>query len=135
MSLDPLTAAFDIGSKLIAHWFPDPAVAAEKELELFKLKQSGELSVITGQIDINKAEAGNPSVFVSGWRPFVGWVCGIGLAMQFLVSPLITWVALVFGKVIVLPPLDMSTLITMLGGLLGLGALRTVEKINEVARK
>lgn len=134
MALDPVTAALDIGGKLIDRLWPDPAKAAEAKLELIKLQQSGELSVVIGQLEVNKAEAANPSVFVSGWRPFVGWVCGTGLAMQFIVSPTLTWVAQLLERTLILPPLDTATLITMLGGLLGLGGLRTYEKINEVAR-
>lgn len=135
MSLEPITAVLDIGGKLIDRLWPDPVQAANAKLELAKLHANGELQIIAGQLDINKAEAANPSLFVSGWRPFVGWVCGVGLAMQFLIAPLITWGAAVIGKTIVLPPLDLAILITMLGGMLGLGGLRTVEKINEVARK
>jgi hypothetical protein len=87
-----------------------------------------------GQLEINKVEAVNPSVFVSGARPYVMWICGIGLTMQFLVSPVLIWGSALFGKTLILPPLDMGTLITLLGGLLGLGAMRTVEKIQGVAR-
>lgn len=134
MANDPITAALDIGGKLIDRLWPDPTKAAEAKLELIKLQQSGELSTILGQLEVNKAEAANPSVFVSGWRPFVGWVCGTGLAMQFIVSPMLTWAAQLIGRTLTLPPLDTATLLTMLGGLLGLGGLRTYEKINEVAR-
>jgi hypothetical protein len=114
--------------------WPDPTKAAEAKLELIKLQQSGELAVIAGQMKINEIEAANPSMFVSGWRPAVGWICTIGLGMQFLIAPLITWGALVFGTVLNLPPLDMGILVTMLGGILGLGGLRTVEKVKGVER-
>lgn len=134
MTFDPVTIGLEIGSKLIDRLWPDPTKAAEAKLELIKLQQSGELSIVLGQLEVNKVEAANPSVFVSGWRPFVGWVCGTGLAMQFIVSPLFTWGAQLLGKTLTLPSLDTTTLITMLGGLLGLGGLRTYEKINEVAR-
>jgi len=72
MSLDPVTALLDIGGKVIDRLWPDPTQAANAKLELFKLQQSGELAQIAGQLEINKVEAANPSVFVSGWRPFVG---------------------------------------------------------------
>jgi len=135
MSFDPVSAALDIGGKLIDRLWPDPAKAAEAKLELLKLQQSGELAAVMGQMEINKIEAASTSVFVSGWRPAVGWICTAGLGMQFLVAPLITWVALVFGTVLVLPPLDMSMLIGMLSGILGLGGLRTYEKIKDVAAR
>lgn len=135
MALDPVTAILDVGGKVIDRIWPDPTLAAQAKLELFKLQQSGELAQITGQMDINKTEAANASVFVSGGRPFIMWICGFGLAMQFIVSPLVTWGAALFGKVIVLPPLDMGTLLTLLLGMLGLGGMRTVEKLNGVASK
>jgi len=129
MNLDPLSAALGIGNKVIDRLWPDPAVANAAKLELLKLQQSGELAQITGQLEINKVEAANPSVFVSGWRPFIGWICGTGLGYQFLVYPILV----AFEPKIV--QLDMGTLITLLGGLLGLGTMRTVEKLNGVASK
>jgi hypothetical protein len=135
MSLDPITALLDIGGKVIERIFPDPTQAAQAKLELYKLQQSGELAQITGQMEINKTEAANASVFVSGARPFIMWICGFGLAMQFIVSPLLTWGAALLGKTIALPPLDMGTLLTLLLGLLGLSGMRTFEKLNGVASK
>lgn len=135
MAFDPVTAVLGIGEKLIDRMWPDPVQAANAKLELAKLNVSGALAEITGQLEINKAEAANPSIFVSGWRPAVGWMCAIGLGMQFLVAPLISWGAFVFGVEIVLPPLDLGVLVTMLGGMLGLGGMRTYEKVKKVARK
>lgn len=134
MSLDPVTALLDIGSKVIDRVWPDPAQAASAKLELFKLQQSGELQQIAGQLDINKVEAANPNLFVSGWRPFVGWVCGLGLVYSFIGQPLLAWGS-VNWKFAIPPTLDLGTLLTILGGMLGLGGLRTVEKINGVAAK
>lgn len=134
MSLDPLTAVFDVGSKLIDRLWPNPVEAEKAKYELFKLKQSGELVQITGQLDINKEEAKSSSLFVSGWRPFVGWVCGFGLVYSFIGQPLLAWASLTWHFAIP-PALDLGTLLTVLGGLLGLGSLRTVEKINNVAAK
>ena len=129
MALDPITAALDIGGKLIDRLWPDPTQADLAKLELFKLQQSGELQQIAGQLEVNKAEATNTSVFVSGWRPFIGWICGTGLAYQFLVYPIL--VAFV-PKIV---QLDMGTLLTLLAGMLGLGAMRTQEKLQGVAAK
>ena len=89
MALDPITVALDIGGKLIDRLWPDPTQADLAKLELFRLQQSGELQQIAGQLEVNKAEATNTSVFVSGWRPFIGWICGTGLAYQFLVYPIL----------------------------------------------
>jgi len=120
--------------KVIDRLWPDPVERAKAQVELLKLQQSGDLAVIAGQMDINKVEAASASLFVSGWRPFVGWICGVGLGMQFLVSPLITWGAELAGRTLTLPALDLSTLITLLGGMLGIAGLRTVEKVRGVAR-
>jgi len=134
MSLDPVTAVLTVGGKLIDRLWPDPTVATVAKLELIKLQQSGELSAIAGQLEINKIEAANPSIFVSGWRPLIGWICGVALLYSFLGQPLLSWASLNFGYQ--QPPnLDMGTLITLLAGMLGLSGLRTAEKINGVGRK
>jgi hypothetical protein len=135
MALDPISAALDIGGKVIDRLWPDPSQAAAAKLELMKMQQSGELAQITGQLDVNKVEAASASVFVAGARPFVMWVCSAGLAIQFIVGPLLTWGAALAGHPIAFPQLDMGTLMTLLAGMLGLGGMRTVEKLNGVASK
>ena len=134
MSLDPVTAVLDIGGKLIDRLWPDPTIAASAKLELIKLQQSGELQAMADQLEVDKVEAANTSLFVSGWRPFVGWVCGFGLVYAFIGQPLLSWASTNFHFAIP-PSLDVGTLLTILGGMLGLGGLRTVEKINGVAAK
>jgi Holin of 3TMs, for gene-transfer release len=84
------------------------------------------------QADVNKAEASSTSIFVAGWRPAVGWVCAIGLLTQFIIAPLATWASGLMGKVVTFPSLDMGTLLTLLLGMLGLGGMRTYEKVNSV---
>jgi len=141
MSLDPISAVLDIGGKLIDRLWPDPVQAATAKLEMFKAQQAGEFKaqeqifeLAKGQIDVNKVEASSTSNFVSGWRPFIGWVCGFGLVYSFIGQPLLAWGSLIWN--FALPPtLDLGTLLTILGGMLGLGSLRTVEKINKVANK
>lgn len=130
MAFEPISALLDVGSKLIDRLWPDPEKRAAAQLELLKLQQSGELATIAGQLEIGKAEASNPNVFVSGWRPFVGWTCASGLAIQFVIGPLVTWVSAFFGPLLVLPVMDMSVLMTLLVGMLGLGGMRTIEKLN-----
>lgn len=93
------------------------------------------LAQVQGQIDTNKAEAASSSVFVAGWRPSVGWVCSAALAWQLILAPSIQWGATIYGKPVVLPPLDTETLISLLFALLGIGGMRTVEKLNGVASK
>jgi Holin of 3TMs, for gene-transfer release len=135
MSLDPISAALDLGTTLINKIFPDPAQASEAKLKLLELQQNGELAIMTAQTDINKTEAANSSVFVSGWRPAIGWVCALALAYQYLVRPLGGTIASLLGLTIPpLPGLD-DNLWQLMMGMLGMGGLRTFEKIQGVASK
>lgn len=135
MSLDPISAALDLGTTLINKIFPDPAQASEAKLKLLELQQNGELAIMTAQTDINKQEASSSSVFVSGWRPAIGWVCALALAYQYLFRPLAGTVAGVLGVTIPpLPGLD-DNLWQLMMGMLGLGGLRTFEKTQGVASK
>jgi hypothetical protein len=135
MSLDPISAALDLGNTLISRIFPDPAQADAAKLKLLELQKSGELAAMTAQTDINKAEALNPSLFVSGWRPAIGWVCALALAYQYLLRPLSGTIATLFG--ITLPPLPGldDNLWQLMMGMLGMGGLRTFEKVQGVASK
>lgn len=134
MALEPITAALEIGGKLIDRLWPDKAGADAAKLKLFELQQSGELAVITGQLEINKIEAASPNLFVSGWRPFFGWVCGAALAYQYLFRPMSIAVTVAFG----FPPptmvgLESHELWELTFNLLGLGGMRTLEKTKGVA--
>lgn len=135
MAFDPVSAILDIGGKVIDRLWPDPAQAANAKLELIKLQQSGELVAMAGQLDINKAEAANPSTFVSGWRPFIGWVCGLAAAWNWLGLKIALFVAAYFNHPLNLAPADLSEMMPVLIGMLGVGGLRTIEKINGVAAK
>ena len=82
-----------------------------------------------GQIEINKAEASHKSIFVAGWRPFIGWTCGIALCWHFVLAPVTIFVcAYLAVEIPNLPTFDMGSLMTVLMGMLGLGTLRTYEK-------
>jgi hypothetical protein len=134
MALDPVTAALDIGGKLIDRLWPDPAQRDAAKLELLRLQQSGDLAQITGQLAINQVEAASPSVFVAGWRPAIGWVCGAACAWNWIGLPMLkAALLLVGGPVVALAPADLSEMLPVLMGMLGLGILRTTEKINRVA--
>ena len=124
----------EAGRALIDRLFPDPvAQAAERsnaQMELLKLAQSGDLA----QMEVNKVEAQHASIYVAGWRPGAGWVCVAGLGYSFLLQPLLPWiVASLGGSVEALPTIDTETLMVLLLGMLGLGGLRTAEKIKGVA--
>ena len=133
MSLDPISAALDLGNTLISRIFPDPVQADQAKLELLKLQQSGDLAIMTAQTDINKVEASSSSLFVSGWRPAIGWVCALALAYQYLLKPLLMGFLPMFGVTLALPGLD-DNLWQLMMGMLGMGGLRTFEKIQGVAK-
>ncbi len=131
----PLELVSDIAGKVLDRLFPDPDKKQAAMLELAKLQQSGELQVIAGQIELDKLEATSKSLFVSGWRPAVGWVCVCGLGYQFVLRPLASGIFDACGHPVVFPVLEMDVLISMLVALLGVGGMRTVEKLNGVASK
>ena len=85
------------------------------------------------QIEVNKVEAGSSSLFVSGWRPFVGWTCGVALCYHFVLQPFLMFILSSTGNPMELPTFDMTTLTTVLMGMLGLGGLRTYEKVKRSA--
>lgn len=123
---------FDLGGKIIERMFPDPSAKAAAELELLKIAQAGDLQTVLAQLEINAKEAQHPSIFVAGWRPFVGWCCGIGLAYATIGHNVLSWLATAKGWPIP-PAVDSDVLIYTLGGLLGIAGLRSVEKVKGVA--
>ena len=92
--------------------------------------------LVQGQLEINKIEAKHGSIFVAGWRPFIGWVCGSALVWNFILRPLISWIAFLNGHDLAgMPEINTAELTTILLGMLGLGGLRTYEKRIGVARQ
>jgi hypothetical protein len=138
MALTPIDGIVEtvvgIAGKVLDRIIPDPAQRAAAALEMAKLQQSGELAkmqaetqLAQGQIDTNKIEAA-AGMFRGGWRPFIGWVCGAALGYEFVVRAFLVWLTPVFHFPTAPPELPMGDLLTILGGILGLGSLRTVEK-------
>lgn len=120
--------------------FPDPAAAADAKVKVMEMAQRGELAQLdadvklaAGQLAVNQAEATSASLFVSGWRPAVGWCCAAAFGFKFIGGPLLVLIAQYFGHTVTLPDFDYSEMSTILLGMLGLGGLRTVEKIKNVA--
>lgn len=108
----------------------------QKEAELKAYIVEAESLANQAQTEINKIEAGHKSIFIAGWRPFIGWVCGIALAFNFLLNPMIIWITQIFKIQIQSPPvLDMSQLFPLIMALLGLGAMRSYEKNKKVQDK
>ena len=85
------------------------------------------------QIEVNKVEANSNSLFVAGWRPFVGWTCGIALCYHFVLQPFLVFLLYSSGYQMDLPVFDMTTLTTILLGMLGLGGMRSFEKVKQSA--
>jgi len=125
-----LDSLLSIGTKIIDRVIPDKAAAAQAQAELIKMQVSGELEQLAGQLEVNKVEAAHSSLFVAGWRPFIGWVCGAALAYQFVIRPIVTWAVPSMGyQIAEMPGLD-NNLWELLTGMLGLGGLRTYEKVK-----
>lgn len=134
--MDPITILLGIGSKVIDKIWPDETQANAAKLELMKMQVSGELAQMAGQLEINKVEAANSSLFVSGWRPMIGWVCGCACAWNWIGLPIFKLLLPLFLHVTIdLKPADLTEMMPVLFGMLGLGGLRTMEKINGVDRK
>ena len=126
-------------STLLDRIIPDPAARERAKLELIKSERLQDLEELKAaliadqaQTDINKVEAASPDRFVAGWRPFIGWVCGVAFAYHFVVQPLLAFILSNTTGNVVLPQFDMEALSTVLMGMLGLGGLRTLEKIKNV---
>lgn len=124
-----------LGTALIERLFPDKIKADEAKLRLLELQMSGELAQLQAstalalkQGDINVEEAKSESLFKSGWRPGLGWICVGAFGAKFLGGPLLFVVAQFFSITIELPPIDMTEMLPILIGMLGLGTLRTYEK-------
>ena len=129
------TALLPIFSTIIDRIIPDKAARERARAELAVLEQQGELELLGKQLIVNANEAKHSSVFVAGWRPFIGWTCGAAFAYHYLVQPLFIFVAAVAGRAIDTPVFDMDSLLAVLLGMLGLGGLRTIEKYKNIARK
>lgn len=142
MAFDPISVALEIGSKVIDRIWPNPVDAAAAKLELLKMQQSGELAqlaadteIAKSQLEINKEEAKSSSLFIAGGRPFIVWVCGTAFAWNWIGLPIARFGAAYVGHPLDIAPADMSEMMPVLLGLLGLGGLRTFEKVKGVAAK
>ena len=139
MAFDPISAAFEIGGKVIDRLWPDPAQRDAAKLELVKMQQSGELAQLTAdteiakaQLAINQAEASSEHLFVSGWRPAIGWTCAAAYAYAFVLQPFLSFGLAASGHPIALPQIGLAELSPVLLGMLGLGGMRTMEKVKGV---
>lgn len=127
MDITGLGAVSGLINTAVNKIWPDKSEADKQQL-------AAAVMVVQGQMDINKVEAANPSVFVSGARPFIMWVCGFGCAWNWIGLPIAKVIAITLGHSIDLPSADMSEMMPLLLGMLGLGGFRTIEKLKGVAR-
>ncbi len=135
MALDPISAALELGTSVINKIWPDPVKQAEEQRKLQELAQKGnleelnaEVKLLVSQVDLNKVEAAHKSIFVAGWRPFVGWVCGFGLLYNVILAPFLDiWLTV--------PEVETDLLYPVLLGMLGLGGMRSFEKVKRVSRE
>lgn len=136
MAIDPITAVSSLVETVVNRIWPDATERDKAKLAIEQLRVSGELQrmaaetgLLHAQIEVNKVEAGSPSVFVAGWRPFIGWVGGAGLAWEFVINPVAVWSLAVAGSPIQsLPSLHSAELVPLVMALLGIGAMRSFEK-------
>lgn len=136
-----ITQVFNFGSKVIDKIWPDPIERDKAKLRLMELQQTGELAILAaetdlakGQLEINKVEAQSTDKFVTRWRPFIGWVCGFGFVYHVIIQPVVLFVCALKGIEVKVPEFDTYLMVTTLGGLLGLGTMRTVEKVKGVKK-
>tara|TARA_R100000655_G_scaffold7725_1_gene20561 strand:+ start:322 stop:729 length:408 start_codon:yes stop_codon:yes gene_type:complete len=122
-------------TNIIDRFLPEDKEAKAKAKREIEQQLSNHLAQIDlAQLEINKNEASHRSIFVAGWRPFIGWSCGIALAWTYVATPILQFALAQTGHLIDLPALDMSQMMPVLMGMLGLGGLRTFEKFKGVSR-
>jgi len=116
----------ELANTVIGKIWPDKSEAEKQQL-------AAAVALVQGQLDVNKIEASSPSVFVSGWRPFIGWVCGTACAWNWIGISVVSTICTILENPVLLQKADVSEMMPVLLGLLGLGALRTYEKAKGVA--
>jgi hypothetical protein len=128
-----LDSVLSIGSTILDRVIPDKNAREKAKEELERALNDQDFQIALEQIKVNAEEAKSESLFKSGWRPGIGWICGFAFALHFILLPIFNLFIVVFGGSAIVIPFDMQTLMTVLGGLLGIGGLRTIEKIKGVA--
>ena len=126
MSFDPITAGLDLAKDVVNKIWPD-------KTEQEKAQLAAALSIVQGQLEINKAEAASSSVFTSGWRPFVGWVSGAACAWNWVGLPIGKFALAYLERPITLSAADLGEMLPLLLGMLGLAGLRSYDKVKGTA--
>ena len=120
---------------LLDKFIPDADEKMKIAAELSTMAERHAQELAKRQLEVNKVEAASKSMFVAGWRPAVGWVCVLGMAMNFIIVPLGNFGLSVADIQVVIPMIDTSQMMPVLMGMLGLGAMSTVEKVQKVSRE
>lgn len=129
MAIDPITSISETVGGIVKRIWPDPTEELRSQVEAFGIAVESQIAIH----ETNRAEAQHPSMFVAGWRPFIGWTCGFGLAYQFLAQPMLAWGSGIW-EIPVPPALDTGTLTTVLTGMLGLAGMRSFEAFKGTKR-
>ena len=130
-----LPAIVPIIGDVVGRFLPEDKEAAEKAKREIESNLTEHLAKIDlAQLEINKAEGQHRSIFVAGWRPFIGWTCGFALAYTYVIQPMASFILGQTGYLIQLPEVDMTLMMPVLLGMLGLGGLRTFEKFKKVSK-
>lgn len=135
MAFDPITAILNLGNTVLDRVLPDKTANDAAKAQLLQLQLSGDLAAQIEQAKIDEVEAASGSTFVAGWRPFVGWVCGVAFGYAFIVQPIAVTLMVAFHSSFdpnKLPKLDISEMMPVLLGMLGLAGARTYEKIQGI---
>ena len=130
MALDPVTAILNVANTVLDRILPDKTQAAAAKASLLEATVKGELDNAVAQLQVDAAEAQSKSVFVAGWRPWIGWVCGFAFAYTYVVQPFFSFFAALAKHPVNLPPVNLDGMMPVLLGMLGLGAMRSWDKAN-----
>ena len=130
-----ITSLIAPATKLIGKYIDNKSKKAELASKIATMAQEHAQELAKGQIEINKEQAKHPSIFVSGARPAIMWVCCLGLLWQFFIQPIVTYVAILFNPDFVPLNLEMEGLVMLVTSLLGLGSMRSFEKSKGIARE
>lgn len=122
----------ELGAKLLDKIIPDKDARDKAQAELLKAAQDNDFQLALAQIRVNEEEAKSENLFKSGWRPAIGWTCTFGLVYNFVLYPFLLWLVAVTGASITPPPLVSDILMELVFALLGLGTLRTFEKVKGI---
>lgn len=135
--VSPGGGVFGLIDDVVKRMWPDPAQQAQARLQLLDMQQKGQLAELDAQLktqlaqlQVDDDEAKSESTFKSGWRPFIGWTCGVACGWNWLGISVVKFGCSLAGVAVTIAPADLSQMWPVLLGMLGLGGLRTVEKLK-----